>query len=449
MPVPVRIFIVEDDQVYSAMLNHYLSLNPDHEVHKFSDALSCMNAVAKLRPHIVTVDYRLPGITGGELLKKIKDFDTNIHVIIVSGQEDVKTATALLREGAADYIVKDDETRDRILHTVTIIREKLRLQKQIQQLSSALGSKYEVASVLIGQSSEMKAVHQNIEKAAKTNITVSISGETGTGKELAARAIHYNSNRKNNPFIAVNLAAIPSELLESELFGYEKGAFTGAANLKIGRFEEANGGTLFLDEIGEMELALQAKLLRVLQEREVVRLGGNKTIKLDFRLVLGTNRNLRQEVSNGKFREDLYYRLYGFPIEMPPLRHRDEDILLLAKHFLNEFCKENNLSVPKIDQSAKEKLFHYSWPGNVRQLKAIIDYAAVMCNNNVIVGTDITFEPVGNSESILKHEMTLDEYNKEIIRAFLKRYHNNVLLVAKKLKIGKSTIYNMLQRREV
>lgn len=443
-----KIFVVEDDIVYSGLLAHYLSLNPENEIHKFANAKSCMAALPKLKPHIITLDYRLPDSSGAELLKKIKAFDDNVSVIVISGQEDVRTAVSLLKEGAYDYIVKDDETKEKLWNCVNKIKENQVLKQEIDNLRSEVRSKYDLNAILKGDSEQMRNIHRLIEKASKTNISVSITGETGTGKELVAKAIHFNSDRSARPFVAINIAAIPNELMESELFGYEKGAFTGAQSRKKGKLEEADSGTLFLDEIGEMDLNMQAKLLRVLQEREINRLGGNVNIKLDFRLIVATHKDLFEEVKNGNFREDLYYRIYGFPIELPPLHSRGQDILLLANYFLSEFCRENKMPKQEISKAAKERLLKYRWPGNVRELKAIIELASVMANDGVINENDISFRPIDSEEKILQREMTLEEYEREIIQAYLKKYDNNVILVAKKLKMGKSTIYNMLNKKE-
>lgn len=286
-----------------------------------------------------------------------------------------------------------------------------------------------------------------MEKALKTNITVSITGETGTGKELVAKAIHYNSSRKKKPMVAVNIAAIPKELIESELFGHEKGAFTGAASRRIGKFEEAEGGTLFLDEIGEMDLNLQSKLLRVLQERELSRVGGNDVIKIDVRIIVATHRNLQDEVKNGNFREDLFYRLLGLPIQLPPLRERDKDVVLLAKYFLDQFALENGFKKFKITTEAQEKLLQYPFPGNIRELKSIIELAAVMAQDNQVTPEDITFVNTPRDSFMIK-EMKLQEYTYHIIRNYLNKYDNNVMEVAKRLDIGKSSIYRYLKEME-
>lgn len=444
-----KIFVVDDDIMYSEILTHYLSMNPDNEVHKFNSSKTCLQALPKIKPRIVTLDYRMPESNGREILKKIKEYDNSIHVIIISGQEDIKTALTLLKEGAYDYFTKDDDTKEKLWNVVNKIRDFESLKKENDSLRTEVKSKFQIDKILKGNSPQISSVHQMIEKASKTNISVSISGETGTGKELAAKAIHYNSTRANKPFIAVNIASLPNDLIESELFGYEKGAFTGANNRKIGKIEEANGGTLFLDEIGEMDLNIQSKLLRVIQEREISRLGSNQIIKLDFRLIVATHKNLQNEVKLGNFREDLYYRIFGFPIELPPLRTRDQDIILLANYFIKLFCAENKINAVELTKTAKEKLLKYAWPGNVRELKAVMELSVVMTNNNEITENEISFNPIDSKNNMLLQEMSMEEYQKEIINSYLKKYNNNVVLVAQKLKMGKSTIYNMLQKREL
>ncbi|MEO1714334.1 MAG: sigma-54 dependent transcriptional regulator [Bacteroidota bacterium] len=299
-----------------------------------------------------------------------------------------------------------------------------------------------------GHSKPMKRVFTLMGKASRSNITVSITGETGTGKELAAKSIHYNSPRKKGPFIAVNMGAIPKELVESELFGHEKGAFTGATTRKIGQFEQAHKGTLFLDEIGEMELSLQAKVLRAIQEREIRRVGGSQLVKFDVRIIVATHRNLADEVQGGNFREDLYYRLLGLPVELPPLRERGNDILILAQHFLESAAKENGLGTLQLGRAAKDKLLQYSYPGNVRELRAIIELACVMAEGKTIQAEDINFNSPRRESTFLQSEMTLKDYNKQIIYHFLKKYQDDVRLVAKKLGIGKSTIYRLLQEEK-
>ncbi|HTF81720.1 MAG TPA: sigma-54 dependent transcriptional regulator, partial [Cytophagales bacterium] len=335
-----RIFIVEDDKFYRSLLDHHLSLNPDYEVHKFSTGKECLSNL-HLNPDVITLDYSLPDTTGYEILRKIRSNNKDIPVIIVSGQDDIGTAVELLKEGAYDYITKDANTPSKLWNALLKVRETQDLKKEISELREEVSQKYTFEKVLKGNSESIKKIFALMEKAGKSNITVSITGETGTGKEVVAKAIHYNSGRSSKPFVAVNMSAIPKELAESELFGYEKGAFTGASTRRVGKFEEANQGTIFLDEIAEMDLSLQSKILRVIQEREVTRVGGNGSVKLDVRIIVATHKNLQEEVKKGTFREDLYYRLLGLPINLPPLRERDKDVLVIAKHFVEEFCKQN------------------------------------------------------------------------------------------------------------
>ena len=443
----VRIFVVEDDPAYSKFLKYVLSLNPDYEPEFFSTGKACIDQLHK-KPDIVTLDYSLPDMEGEKVLKSIREFDPTISVIIVSAQEKIGTAVGLLKGGAFDYISKDEEAKDRILNSIKNALNKTSLIREIDRLKHEITTKYEFEKSIIGSSDSIKKIYDLIEKAVKTQITVSITGETGTGKELIAKAIHYNSKRKNKSLVAVNVAAIPKDLIGSELFGHEKGSFTGAATRRIGKFEEAEGGTIFLDEIGEMDLSLQSKLLRVLQEKELSRIGGNQVIKLDVRVIVATHRNLQEEVKAGRFREDLYYRLLGLPIHLPPLRERGKDILLLAKHFADHFAKENDLKKLKISADAQEKLLQYSFPGNVRELKSVIELAAVMSSDNEIQAKDITFTTPIREDSIISKEMTLQEYTYRIIRSYLTKYENNVLEVAKKLDIGKSSIYRYLKEME-
>jgi DNA-binding NtrC family response regulator len=439
-----RIFIVEDDIFYGEMLKHHLSLNPDNEVHLFKTGNDCLKNLFKA-PSLISLDYSLPDMSGLDVMKQIRKENMDIPIIIVSGQEDISTAVALLREGAYDYFVKDSDVKDRLWNVIKKIRENLQLKREISDLKEEIGKKYEFRNVIKGNSPAIKQIFSLIEKAIKTNITVSITGETGTGKELVAKAIHYNSTRAKKPFVAVNVSAIPSELIESEMFGHEKGSFTGAATRKIGKFELAQGGTIFLDEIGEMDQNMQSKLLRVLQERELTRVGGNDTIKIDVRLVVATNRNLTEEVHKGSFREDLYYRLLGLPIEIPPLRFRGNDILLLAKYFVDDFCAENKMPRLVITENAQNKLMRYSFPGNVRELKAIMELATVMTDTDQIDDSHISFNSTDLSGNFLLEENTLEEYNRKIIRYYLRKYNSNVLQVAQKLEIGKSTIYRMMK----
>ncbi len=448
MKRPLRIFVVEDDLFYGELLKRHLSLNHDNEVHLFKTGKECLEKLY-LKPDVISLDYGLPDIPGDTVLKKIKVDYPELPVIIVSGQEDIKTAVSLLRGGAYDYFVKDGDTKDRLWNAVNKIRQHKNLRVELEELKDEIEQKYAFRNIIKGSSPSLKKVFALMDKAIRSNITVSISGETGTGKELVAKAIHYNSPRAKKPFIPINVSAIPNELIESELFGYEKGAFTGANTRKIGKFELAGGGTLFLDEVAEMDANMQTKLLRVIQEKELTRIGGHDVVKTDARLIVATHRNLAEEVQKGNFRQDLYYRLLGLPIELPPLRQRGVDVLLLSKYFVKLYCKENGLEQKTFTKAARDKLMSYSYPGNVRELSAVVELAAVMSDGKYIDEQHISFNSAGVPSDFLAEETTLAGYNKKIIRYFLEKFDNNVFLTAEKLGIGKSTIYRMLKNKNI
>lgn len=440
-----KIFIVEDDKWYGELLHHHLSLNPEYEVEIFGSGQDCLKNLYK-KPSVITLDYSLPDIKGADLLKRIKEHHPDIPVVMISGQEDISTAINLLKEGAYDYIVKNDETKDRLWRIMKNIRDSLALRNENIQLKEELERKYEISSTIIGNSPAIRQIFTLIDKASKSNISVSVTGETGTGKELVARAVHYNSVRSKFPFVAINVGAIPRDLIESELFGHEKGAFTGANARRIGKFEEANKGTIFLDEICELDFNLQSKILRVLQEKEITRIGSNIPIKIDSRVIVATHRNLSEETRKGNFREDLYYRLLGLPIKLPPLRERGNDILLLTKYFADSFSIENNCPNVLFTTGAQKKLLEYSWPGNVRQLKAIVELAITMSNEPVIDADDIAFDDIRTVSNFFSDDLSLDDYIYKIINYYLEKNEQNVVVAANALKIGKSTIYRMLKR---
>lgn len=445
---PFKIFVIEDDVFYGQLLKRHLSLNPDNMVFHFETGNECFQNM-HLNPDMISLDYRLPDISGMEVMKKLNEDYNDIPVIIVSGQEDINTAIDLLKTGAYDYFVKDDNTKDRLWNAANKIKENLNLKSQIDELKSEIVKKYEFGKIIKGNSDAIKQIFALMEKAVKSKITVSVTGETGTGKEVVAKAIHYNSNQRKNSFVALNVSAIPRELIESELFGHEKGSFTGANARRIGKFELASKGTLFLDEIAEMDPNMQTKLLRVLQEKEITRVGGNDVIKVDTRIIVATNKNLVEEVKKGNFREDLYYRLLGLPIELPPLRVRGNDILILAKYFTDEFCKDNEFPKKGFTDKAKDKLIKYSYPGNVRELRAIVELSVVMSDDDLIDDHDINFNSTDSLSNFIMEDLSLAEYENKIIKYFLEKNNNNVVLTAKRLGIGKSTIYRLLKENDI
>ncbi len=441
-----RIFIVEDNDLYAKVLKRQLE-NDQFEVFVFYNGRDCLDNLDK-SPDVITLDYTLPDMNGDLILNEIKKRMPSVHVIIISGQNDINTAVSLLKSGAYDYLTKGPDTREKLSNTIHNIYQSDQLRMENENLKEAVREKYDFRKLIKGNSREIEGIFELMEKAVNTNISVSITGETGTGKELVAKGIHYNSKRKSMPFVAVNISAIPEGLVESELFGHEKGAFTGADFKKIGKFEQANGGTLFLDEIADLDIHIQTKLLRVIQERELCRLGGSQVIPLDVRILTATHKDLQSLVAEGRFRQDLYYRLLGLPIMLPPLRARGHDIILLAKFFIDEFCRENGIPVKTMAAATRGTLLSYPFPGNIRELKAIIELACVMCADNTIEPEHLNLIAAENVNHLLASEKTLDEYTEEIINHFLNKYNHNVKMVASKLNIGKSTIYRMLQNNQ-
>lgn len=441
---PFKVFVVEDNDWYNRLLVYNLELNPDYVVTGFLNGKDCIDHLNE-NPDVVTLDYRLPDMNGVEILKKIKQENEDIEVILISEQNDISVVVDLLKHGAYDYIVKSDDIKERLLNTVGNIRKRQSLKNEINSLRKEVQQKYDFQKQIIGSSKAMKGIFDLLEKATKTNIAVTVTGETGTGKELIAKAVHYNSKRKDKPFVPINVAAVPSELIESEMFGHEKGAFTGATSRRIGKFEEANEGTLFLDEITEMEASFQAKLLRALQEKEIIRIGSNKPVKVDCRIIVASNKDLLEEVKKGNFREDLYYRLIGLPIHLPPLRERENDVLILAKFFIDHFSSENDLPPKMLSAAAQKKLLFYHFPGNIRELKSTIELAVTLSSGHEIEADDIILHSADTTTEILNEELTLREYERKIVDTYLKKYDNNTKMVAQKLDIGLSTIYRMLK----
>lgn len=439
-----NIAVIEDNEWYNKLIVHTLNLNPDFQVKSYFSANDFLKDSAQT-PDLVTLDVQLPDMSGTELLAKIKETAPGAKVIVISEQHEIQTAVDLLKSGADDYIVKQKEIKTILHHAINRLKENQQLTQKIAVLEKEVFDKFDLSKTIIGKSAVLERVLKLVEKTFENNITVVITGETGTGKEVVAKAIHYNSLRQKKNFVTVNVAAIPSELIESELFGHEKGSFTGANSRRIGKFEEADGGTLFLDEIGELDLSLQSKLLRALQEKEITRIGSNSPIKTDVRIIVATHRHLQDEVKNGRFREDLFYRLMGFPIELPPLRERGQDILLLAKHFATNFCRENKIPVKQISEEAKQKLLSYHYPGNVRELKSAIEYALVIGNKDEILADDISFISGDTIPEEHLPELTMREFELKILSSFLKKYNNDIKCVAKKLDIGQATVYRMLK----
>ena len=447
--LPFKIFVVEDNEWYGELLMHRLGQNPRHSVRRFTTAQACLEHLDE-RPDFITLDYSLPDGKGEQVLRQIREQLPHAAIIIISGQEDVSTAVGMLRQGAYDYLVKDANTLDRLWNVVSKVEQQALLRRENVQLRRQVGARYDPGQAILGEHPSVKLVHTLIAKAARTTITVSVSGETGTGKELVAKTIHFQSNRANQPFVAINMAAIPRESVESELFGHEKDAFIGAVARRVGRIEEANGGTLFLAGIADLDLSLQAKLLRVLQERELTRVGGSQPVPFDVRLVVATHHDLLAEVQAGRFREDLYYRLLGLPVLLLPLRQRGTDLLLLADVFVRDFCQLNNLPLRHLSSSARERLTAHPFPGNVRELKAVVELATVLADSEQICGNDLPLRTVAAAAATeVQEQLSLRGQTTAIVQQCLDELGGNVLAVAARLRIGKSTIYRMIQQREL
>lgn len=383
-----KVFIIEDDMMVATLMKQSLS-KYDHDITHFTNAEECLSNL-HLNPDIVSVDYNLPGMNGIELIQRIKSYNSSIMLVIVSGQETLDVVVDAYKNGASEYIIKNDNLFINLENAIKNLSMNVILKKEVEFLKDQIIDRHKYANIL-GNSNPVLRVLRLIQKVEKSNIMVLVTGQSGTGKELVAKALHYNSPRARKPFVTVNMGAIPEDLVESELFGHEKGAFTDARDKRIGKFEESNEGTIFLDEIGEMNLHLQTKLLRVLQEKEITRIGSNKIIKLDFRMIAATNRNLAQEVKEGRFREDLFYRIQGFLIHLPPLKERGDDVILLAKNFLADFCRTSKIEPVQISKEAIQFMLKYEWPGNIRELKAVIERAALLCENQTIHIDDLMF----------------------------------------------------------
>jgi DNA-binding NtrC family response regulator len=385
-----RVLIVEDKESMAQMLKETLTME-GYEVIIAEDGAEGIKTIKETKVDIVITDLKLPKKDGLEVLKESKEENPLIPVIVMTAFGSIETAVTAVKLGAYDFITKPFNTD----HLLMLIKRSLENQRLITEnilLKDKLAHQLGMPTI-IGKSPLLLEVANNIQKVSSAKTSVLLLGESGTGKELFARAIHFLSPRKENPFIPINCAAIPRELLESELFGHEKGSFTGAGSRKLGKFELADKGTIFLDEIGEMDMSLQSKLLRTLQEGEIERVGGTKPIKVDVRIIAATNKNLEIEVANKRFREDLYYRLSVFPITVPPLRERKEDIPALVEHFISKYSAEMNTANKKIDPEALEKLKNYSWKGNVRELENVIERALILCDGDTITSEHLRLAP--------------------------------------------------------
>ena len=444
-----KILLVDDD---NSIANSFkINLENYYELLIANNGKQAIEFVNHHSIDLVLLDIKLPDINGLELLPQIKQINNSIEVIIITGYGAVETAIKAMKEGAYDYICKPINMNE-LLSLVYKVEEKRNLVKEVHYLRLEVKEKYKFDQI-IGKSIKIREVYNMINKVAKNNVTVHITGETGTGKDLVARAIHNSSYIKDKPYISINCAAIPPELIESELFGHEKGAFTGAIERKLGKFELANGGTLFLDEIGTLPINMQAKLLRILQEREFYRVGGTACLKIKCRVVSASNINLKEAINKGTFREDLYYRLNVVPIKVPPLRDRREDIPLLTNFFIEQCQKNFNKSIDSICPEAMDCFISYDWPGNVRELKNVIERMMVLEEGNTLSCKYIPMEILikkNGLESIPLQALTYyklcDNYEQKILLTALTRQNWNQTKTAEYLGIHRNTLIKKMKK---
>lgn len=459
-----RILVADDEDSIRWVLSKALSKH-DYQVDLASTGTDALEMSRKHSYDLAIVDIKMPGMTGLKLLGKLQKESPHTLVVIMTAESSMNNAIEAMKGGAYDYITKPFDLE--VIDAIILKAQKAsKISDEVGRLKEELKDHYQLDRTIIGQSQPMQTVYKVLGKIAPSDVTVLISGESGTGKELIARAIHFNSPRLGKPFIALNCAAIPRELLESELFGHERGAFTGATERKAGKFEQANGGTLFLDEIGDMPLELQAKLLRVLQEKEITRTGGNQTLQVDVRIVAATNQNLKKKVRQKEFREDLFYRLNVVPLELPPLRDRRDDIPDLVEHFLTKAQEEHRTQAAGVSPEAMQQLRNYSWPGNIRELENTMQRAALL-SPNVLLGAedfeDLTEEGgSGRSDASLEglianklknslaqmdfqemdnlYDMVLHQMERPLINIVLERTRGNQVRTAEILGINRNTL---------
>lgn len=439
-----KVLIVDDEKIMRESLAGWL-LRDGHDVETAKSGEEALEKLKATRYNILLLDIKMEGISGLDVLKHVSESDPDVAVVMITAYGSISTAIEAMKSGAADYLLKPFDPNelgvliDKILENQAQAMENLYLKEQYKERT-----RFES---MIGQSRAMQQVFDLIMDVAPMNSTVLIAGETGTGKGLAAKAIHTNSPQSQGPFVVVNCGAIPEHLMESELFGYQKGAFTDAKETKKGRLELAHGGTLFLDEIGEIGMRMQIDLLRVLEDRVFYRLGGTQPLEIDFRVIAATNRDLQKAIKAGSFREDLYYRLNVVSFTMPALRERKEDLPLLVEHFLNRFAQETNKPIERISRAAMDEIMIYDWPGNVRELENAIERAVVVCKGSKIMPEDLPIFCA--AESVRPDTNSLVEIEKTHITQVLNANDWNISRSAKILEIDRSTLYNKIKRYKI
>jgi len=453
-----KILLIEDDETMRDGMSQVLK-RAGHEVSDVSNGPDGLALCRKEKFDLVITDYRMKEMNGLEVLKHIKDLDEDIDVILITAYGSIDMAVEAMKKGASDYVTKPFSSIselnvrvDKVLSFREARQAGQRLDEENKYLRGEIDIQYNFGEI-VGTSEKMKKVFERIQKVARSDSSVLIYGESGTGKELAARAIHFQSERKDRSFVRVNCGALAEGVLESELFGHEKGAFTGAIKRRRGRFELADKGTIFLDEIGDVPLTTQIKLLRVLQEKELERVGGEETIKVDVRVIAATNKNLMAMVEEGKFREDLFYRLNIIPLELPPLREKLEDIPILVEHFLRKKAAQLNKRIPKINEMAMHELISYYWPGNVRELENVIERAVVLCEGSEIGLNDLPIllkDPSRTTLQLFKEDLplseALDDLERQLIARALEKAAGVKTEAARILGLKTSALYYKLEK---
>ncbi len=437
-----KILIVDDEPIVRESLLHWFE-EEDYIVEVAEDGETALQLFEKDKYNLLLVDMKMPGISGLDLLTKVKEIDNDVIFILITAFASVPTAIKALKDGAFDYITKPIDPEE-LSHVVEKALNQQALKKENLQLKQKIDEIIRPDN-LVGEGTQMKKIFNLVQTVAQTDTTVLVRGESGTGKELVAKAIHINSKRRYFPIITVNCGALAESILESELFGHEKGAFTGAHYKRKGKFEMANGGTIFLDEIGTISAKVQIELLRVIETKQFMRVGGSEVVKSDFRIIAATNEPLEELVKEGKFREDLYYRLNVFSIMIPPLRDRPEDIPILAHHFLRKYSTQMNRKVKRFSQEAMDFLVRYNWPGNVRELENAIERAVVVNQGDEIMVDDLPFH-ISTKVTFDKDDRSLDALEKKHISIVLQENKWNISRTASVLGIDRVTLYNKMNK---
>jgi DNA-binding NtrC family response regulator len=442
-----NILIIDDEKELRTLLSRLLKLD-GYKVFEANDGEEGLKVLNQEDIHVVISDVKLPGISGIDLIPKIKEINNKIEIVVLTAYGTISDGVTAIKRGAFDYITKGDED-NKILTAVERALEKSNMSTRIEQLEKRVGEKYNFENIT-GKSLKISEVVHLAKRAAETDVTVLLTGETGTGKEIFAQAIHNGSHRNKHSFVAINCSAISKDLLESEMFGYKAGAFTGAVKNKKGLFEEANDGTIFLDEIGEMDISLQSKILRVLETNEFIKSGDTKPTQVNVRVIAATNKNLNDEIEKGNFRPDLFYRINTMKIELPPLRERPEDIIVFAEYFVKSYAQHMNKNILSIDEECVRKLTEYDFPGNIRELRNIVERAVILTDGNILLPSSLPKDLFMWKKNLSVHDSgKLEDVEKLHIVKVLEENEGNKSKAAEILGIGLTTLYRKLKEYDI